>query len=368
MLGKLLSVGLAALLSISSVASATTAPAPGARLIATSDTERQWMTESQVFDLIRRDVHFRDISDIEEYATGAVVPTPQAAMPIPTSLEYQAEVVELHQSIDMHRYLQKLTTFTSFHTRYYESPSGVESTMWLLEEINAATQNGTLPYVEVETFEHRFAQPSIIVRFNGTSKRDKDIVILGSHLDSINTASPATGRAPGADDDGSGTMTLLEIVRILVDHQFRPYLTLEFHFYAAEEVGLLGSAGVAKAYYEKGTIVRGMSQYDMTGYSGYGKIGLIRDYTDPDLGDFLAKLIDEYLLITYEDSLCGYGCSDHASWNNFGYRSIFTFEAPFGKHSPFIHTVNDTVDNIDLNYAKEFVKLGLAFAVEMSFP
>ena len=53
----------------------------------------------------------------------------------------------------------------------------------------------------------------------------------------------------------------------------------------------------------------------MTGYHKPGsieQIGVITDNVDPDLTDFLRKLIDEYAGLPWVDTACGYGCSDHA--------------------------------------------------------
>lgn len=38
----------------------------------------------------------------------------------------------------------------------------------------------------------------------------------------------------GADDDGSGTMTIFEAYRGLISAGFLPKRTVEFHFYSAE--------------------------------------------------------------------------------------------------------------------------------------
>lgn len=76
--------------------------------------------------------------------------------------------------------------------------------------------------------------------------------MVGAHCDSINLANPFLP-APGADDDGSGTVTILEAFRgtsalnplnrysihsllgILISG-YIPTSPLEFHFYAGEEV------------------------------------------------------------------------------------------------------------------------------------
>ena len=58
--------------------------------------------------------------------------------------------------------------------------------------------------------------------------------------------------APGLDDDGSGVMVLLEILRVVVETGFKPQKNVQIMAYAAEEVGLLGSDQIAKDYKSKG--------------------------------------------------------------------------------------------------------------------
>jgi leucyl aminopeptidase len=79
-----------------------------------------------------------------------------------------------------------------------------------------------------------------------------------------------TGRAPGGDDDGSGTMTILEVLRVLLGSkevlEGKSENTIEFHWYAAEEGGLLGSQAIWKEYEKEGRDVKAMLQQDMTGF------------------------------------------------------------------------------------------------------
>ncbi|KAG1241037.1 hypothetical protein G6F68_017079 [Rhizopus microsporus] len=94
--------------------------------------------------------------------------------------------------------------------------------------------------------------------------------------------SPTSGRAPGADDDGSGTVTILEAFRSLVQNGFKPERSVEFHWYSGEEGGLLGSQAVSSKYQQQGKKVVGMLQNDMTGYIGNNKevIGIVTDHVD----------------------------------------------------------------------------------------
>jgi bacterial leucyl aminopeptidase len=114
----------------------------------------------------------------------------------------------------------------------------------------------------VSQFSHSFVESSIIAKIAGAS--DGPVTILGGHMDSINLRNPSTGRAPGADDDGSGTVNLIEAFRALAAAGFQPPTPIEFQWYAGEEGGLLGSADISTQYASDGVEVKGMMQLDMT--------------------------------------------------------------------------------------------------------
>lgn len=116
----------------------------------------------------------------------------------------------------------------------------------------------------VTKFSHSWTQQSIIAKIAGTSTT-ASAVILGAHEDSINLNSPTSGRAPGADDDGTGTVNLMDVFRVLVTSGFKPTRNLEFHFYSGEEGGLLGSQAIASNYKSAGKSVYAYLNLDMTG-------------------------------------------------------------------------------------------------------
>lgn len=72
-----------------------------------------------------------------------------------------------------------------------------------------------------------------------------------------------SGRAPGADDNGSGSVGLMETFRELVASGFKPTQPLEFHWYSGEEAGLLGSQAIASSYKSAGKAVKGAFILDM---------------------------------------------------------------------------------------------------------
>lgn len=91
------------------------------------------------------------------------------------------------------------------------------------------------------------------------------VTILGTHMDSINLNNPTSGRAPGADDDGTGSVNMMEALRIIVDSGFKPSTPLEVHWYSGEEAGLLGSNAIATSYRVAGVKVKAFMELDMSG-------------------------------------------------------------------------------------------------------
>lgn len=263
----------------------------------------------------------------------------------------------------MKTFLQK---FSSFRTRHYRSDTGRDSQKFLLATLREIA-HGT--DVKITEFDHSWGQNSIIARFPTSGSQDDPVTIVGSHQDSTNMWPFLP--APGADDDGSGTTSSLEAFRALVNGNFTPPAPVEFHYFSAEEGGLLGSQAVAKAYEEKGTKVRAMLQMDMTAWVKQGtkeSVGVIQDFVDPALTDFVYKLVETYLAIPPVKTQCGYSCSDHASFTKAGYQSAFAIESTFEDSNKNIHSSSDTIDHPEFSFThmREFSKLAIAFAVELS--
>jgi leucyl aminopeptidase len=278
-------------------------------------------------------------------------------------IDAQGIVHAMVENVSADKMEQTILSLSNFKTRFYTSPDGLESSR--LIQRTWAQMSGGRSDISVELFNHRsFSQPTVILTILG-SETPQDIVILGAHADSISSGKIA----PGADDNASGVAAVTEVLRLLIEHDFRPKKTIKLMAYAAEEVGLLGSEDVAKSFKKAKKNVIGVLQLDMTLFKGSRDkdIILISDYTHRKQNEFLGKLIDEYVKVPWGYDRCGYGCSDHASWMAHGYPASFPFESKFDSHNPYIHTEKDTLENSgDVSHSVPFTKLALAYIVEMS--
>lgn len=215
-----------------------------------------------------------------------------------------------------------------------------------------------LGYSDVRYQDFDNCSDNVIARKPGLIHPER-VWVIGAHYDSY-----ATGNAPGADDNGSGTAAILEIARVLQSYDFED--SIEFVLYASEELGLYGSEAYAAEAEASDVDIIGSIAIDMIGYLESG------DSADIDIIDNVSsnwlelqtfQAIDDYLPGTpRKDSQLPFGASsDHASFWDHGYASILLFE-DYPDYSPHIHTSNDTIGTSLNNWplAMSFTKTALA--------
>eukprot|EP00735_Rhodelphis_limneticus_P001783 TRINITY_DN1246_c0_g1::TRINITY_DN1246_c0_g1_i1::g.26931::m.26931 TRINITY_DN1246_c0_g1::TRINITY_DN1246_c0_g1_i1::g.26931 ORF type:complete len:383 (+),score=130.34,sp/Q01693/AMPX_VIBPR/42.11/2e-61,Peptidase_M28/PF04389.12/4.6e-34,Peptidase_M20/PF01546.23/1.4e-09,Peptidase_M42/PF05343.9/0.00017 TRINITY_DN1246_c0_g1_i1:45-1151(+) len=354
-----------------SLASTLAVPIPEApvdqRLICTSETSCEWMNTQQIQTLM--DAHdglgtgFMDVTDHADLAPVERTNT----IAYPTQPQAQAVVNPLLSEIKGENLIASIRQLSEGYTnRYYTDNGGVESAKWIQQEF--LKHNNGRSDISVELFTHSWAQPSVIAKLQGESD---EIIVLGAHEDSTIMGAANGKKMPGADDDASGVANLIEVYRVLAESGFKPKRSIHFIAYAAEEVGLRGSQDIASAYQRDGKNVVAVYQIEMSGY--YGSSGkklatILEDFVDSGLTELTKKMVETYTTIGWVADKCGYGCSDHASWQKAGFPPVCAAEAGPSSRAlnPNMHTPRDTAEIIDVEFTSEFAKLALAFAVELS--
>lgn len=98
----------------------------------------------------------------------------------PKTVKLQSEIKPLLANLSKTGMQEHLEKFTSFHTRYYKSDYGRQSSEWLLQTVqNTIKAAGADEYgVKAEHFKHSWGQHSIIATIPGKSK---STVVIGAH-------------------------------------------------------------------------------------------------------------------------------------------------------------------------------------------
>lgn len=278
-------------------------------------------------------------------------------------------VLEMFEKTSTEHVDTVINHLSNYHTRYYKSDEGVEALNWIGQKWTELTSFRNDVKVEYYRYKNH-DQPTVILTIEGSDPELKDqYIILGGHGDSINADDPTAHlRAPGANDNAAGIGVLTDIIKVLMDQNYKPRHSIQIIAYAAEEVGLQGSAELAEVYRQNKKKVIGVLQFDGINYTGKTyDMALISDLTHGEQNIFLAKLVDHYLKINWTWDKCEYACSDHYSWHSQGYRASFPVEAIMSEQDPYIHTSQDTFDKSGNNsqHAMMFEKLGIAYLVEL---
>ena len=286
------------------------------------------------------------------------------------TIKYQTQVNQLLKQINSTNIWSNLTTLSNFENRYAKSQTGEATAFWLNTQVKRiAKANNRKDVTTYFVNTDGYLQPSLVVKIGNSSEPG---IVIGAHMDSFarNSEGKPSERQPGADDDGSGTVTILEAARTLLASGMTFKKPLYFIWYAAEEKGLVGSGYVVKDFLNKKIPVSAVAQFDMTGfaYKNDPTLWLLGDNVNQNLTSYLETLIKTYVKQPVGYTKCGYGCSDHFSWNQQGFAAAAPFEATFETYNKNIHSTQDTMDKLSLTHMIDFTKLAVAFAVELAEP
>lgn len=356
------------------------------------DVSTEWLAEHQSADMFlkkqetllinpAKDSGSRtlNVPKLTKNVSQGILNSGMTAVTLNYTVHYPEVVNQLLTTIDSAQISTDLAAFSNtnseqFPDRYPNSNTGSKAADWLQNKITTLAKEYKRDDVTVYTVAtgKRYRQPSVVVKIGNSNAAG---IVIGAHMDTY----PDTSRAgnsdqvkPGADDDGSGSMTVMAIARTLIANNIHFKKPIYIIWYAAEEFGLVGSGYVVQDFLNKKIPVEAVLQFDMTGFAGFKAndptMWLVTDFVNPDLTNYLATLITTYVKQPVGLTKCGYACSDHASWSKAGIKAGFPFEAEFGHDNPYIHKPSDTMSHLSLSHMTDFARLGVAFAVELGEP
>ena len=204
--------------------------------------------------------------------------------------------------------------------------------------------------------------PNVIATRTGSVQPDSVFVIC-AHYDA--TSEQPFVDTPGADDNGTGTVTLLTAARLLstvsVDY------TVKFVLFAGEERGMVGSDYWVSDMAAAGLPIVGALNFDMMGWWEPGvpfDLEIETNNASSWLADAICWAADTYTTMPYELHL-----DDAAWWGDFyrfwqnGYAAVnheesWDWDDP--DFNPYYHTTDDTPDRLSPAFFEGGARIAVA--------
>ena len=271
---------------------------------------------------------------------------------------------------------------------------------WIFDELRRSSAR-----LQVSFDSHRIAQQGRITRevelrnvvavLPGRSPRR---VYISGHYDTVNLrgggqvvsnaggANPPANRdvdhdvdAPGANDDGSGTVLTMELARVFAESGLEFDATLVFICWAGEEQGLIGSSAHVQALAADKGVVEATFNNDIVGNSlgGNGVVDAetVRVYSlgpedspSRQLARYIERIAAVYVpshrirLMAREDRF-GRG-SDHSSFTAYGYPAVVFRES--NENFARQHTAEDKIEGVDFRYLAQNARVNAAGAASVA--
>jgi len=201
-------------------------------------------------------------------------------------------------------------------------------------------------------------------------------VLVGGHFDSRSTGvSDPNQRAPGADDNGSGSAAILDLIENAVELKkqlnFEFKRTIIFVLFCGEEQGLVGSAALASEMRRGGTQLAAMVNLDMIGFpqpNAPATLYWMSGSTNRPLTDLAFSLTREYLGPETVLQLTGACCSDQQSFHSQGYVAASIFESLSAFNNPNYHRSSDTPSTVTYSHVRRNAQSAVALIATLAEP
>jgi hypothetical protein len=286
-----------------------------------------------------------------------------------------------HKDREMHAdskrlYLDVGKLASLYPSRNYKNPSSLDrAAEYIYKEFSACTDRVEYMKYKVNDIEYKNVAASF-------GPKDGERIIVGAHYD-------VCGDQPGADDNGTGTASLLELARLLsqLNPSFKFKHRIDLAAYTLEEPPYfrspyMGSAVHAKYLADTHTKILVMISLDMFGYFSvftdperfvplyitYGTLvhgkttAVVGKKGDEEITKIIAKYMDEAptgkdvhtVSLNLPLDITGVDYSDHLNFWNHRYTAVMVSNA-FVCPSPNYHKPVDTIDTIDFKRVTEIV-------------
>ncbi len=246
-------------------------------------------------------------------------------------------------------------------TRYSTSDGCRLAEQYVLETLQASG----LP-VEYQTYGTS-GWRNVVATHAGVSRPGRQVLVT-AHLDDMPSTSPI---APGADDNGSGSVTVLRAAQIMATLPFQK--TIRFICFTGEEQGLVGSHAYAVSAAARGDTIDAVVNLDMIAYES-DDVDFIELHAGTQVAS--AAIADVFIGVNTDYGLGlepqkitvgSTYASDHASFWAVGYPAILAIE-DMQDFTPWYHTTADRVATLDPGFFTRLAKAAVGTVATLAEP
>ncbi len=239
-------------------------------------------------------------------------------------------------------------------TRYYNSTSNPKAAQFIYEMLQS--------YGYTPRYQNNSTTSINVLAVKTGTKYPNQYYVICSHYDDM----PSSGLAPGADDNASGTVAVLEAARVLKN--FNTDYSIIFAAFDEEERGLYGSKAFVDTSYFHGDSIVCCLNFDMIAYDGNndGKNTVV--YNAPSEGfanDYISAMRTYAPTLVPIKLLDLTANSDHASFWTRNYKAFMNIEDE-NEFNPYYHTSNDKFQYVNINYFRNIIRTAVSAVTSMS--
>ena len=279
-----------------------------------------------------------------------------------------ATVREIVSRVEASRLGADVDHLASYGTRHTHSKQINEAGAWIHARFRSLGYQ-----VEYHEFELNGKTCKNVVASRRGTTEPETWLVLGAHYDSRakNIGDPGA-KAPGADDNASGTSGLLELARVL--SEVETACSIRLIAFSGEEQGLKGSTAYARKAAAEKLKIRLMVNMDMIGHPTdperlevvvENDSGNRRPENDAPSLAFAERMRKAAAAFTGLKTTPGpLYASDYMPFEAEGFPCVGVFDGADKK--PFYHTDEDAPEIVDAQYAAEVVRMVLATTLEIA--
>ncbi len=176
-----------------------------------------------------------------------------------------------------------------------------------------------------------------------------DAILIGAHYDSVRVG-------PGANDNGTGVVTVLGIARALMRDKPKLHDVI-FVFFDEEERGLVGSRNFAEMIKSTNRAIHSVTTIDQVGWDSNHNRAIELELPFDGIVDVYkqaaARLKMDITIHTTTET-----GSDHTAFRRLGFKAVGVTEEYRNKDTtPYYHKATDTFATVDFDYLASTTRL-----------